>query len=124
MVYFDYGQNRYVCSKPTLVPDIRGHLANWRQFRKATSTWPVLSILIFLMRFVIMIAGVIISLWYGVARHGWTKDQYFLISFAVLIPILFLWFLLERVAWNHELRNKGIASNSEVWGVDQFPEKL
>jgi hypothetical protein len=123
MVYFDYGQNRYVCSAPSVIPDIRAHVANWRQFRRATSTWPILSIGTFHMRFFLMIASVVGALWYGVARHGWTKNQYFLTSFAVLIPILFLWFIVERVAWNHELRRKGIASDSDVWGVDQFPQK-
>jgi hypothetical protein len=73
------------------------------------------------MRFVIIIAGVIASLWYGVARHGWTGNQYYVISFVVLIPICIAWFLLERVAWNYDLRRKGISSNSDVWGVDQFP---
>ena len=82
------------------------------------------AILTFLMRFVIIIASVITSLWYGVVRHGWTKNEYFLISLAVLIPIILLWFLVERAAWNHDLRSKDITSNSEIWGVDQFPKKL
>jgi hypothetical protein len=123
MVYFDYSQNRYVCSTPTVIPDIRAHLANWRHFRRATRTWPVLSIVTFLMRFLILIAGLVAALWYGVARNGWTRDQYYLISGGVLIPILFFWFILERMAWNHDLRRKGIASDSDVWGVDQFPRK-
>jgi hypothetical protein len=123
MVYFNYSQNRYVCSTPTVIPDIRAHVANWRQFRRATRSWPVVSTSTFLMRFVIIIGGVVGALWYGVARHGWTGTNYYLTSFAVLIPILFLWFILERIAWNHDLRRKGIASDSDVWGVDQFPRK-
>jgi hypothetical protein len=123
MVYFDYRQNRYVASTPTLIPDIRAHVANWRQFRRATGIWPVLSVATFLTRFLIMIAGVVAALWYGVARHGWTRGQYYLTSFAVLIPTLFFWFILERIAWNHDLRSKGVASDSDIWGVDQFPEK-
>ena len=123
MVYFDFSQNRYVSSQPTLIPDIRAHLANWRQFRRATRGWPILSMITFLLRFVIMISGVVATLWYGVARHDWTKDEdeYFLIPLAVLIPILILWYLVERIAWNRDLRRKGIAKNSEIWGVNQFP---
>jgi hypothetical protein len=121
MVHFDYSQNRYVASNPTLIPDVRAHLANWRRFQKATKTWPVLSIATFLLRFVIIVAAVIALLWYG-DRQAWTKNEYLLTSFG-LLPIALLWFLLERVAWNHDLRRKGIASNSEVWGIDQFPRK-
>ena len=67
--------------------------------------------------------GVVAALWYGVALHGWSKDQYFLIGLGAVIPIMFLWYLVERAAWNHDLRRKGIASSSDVWGVDQFPPK-
>jgi len=109
-----------VCSTPTLIPDIRAHLANWRRFQRATKPLPVLSILTFLTRFLIMIAGVVTALWYGVARHGWTEGHYYLISLAVMLPIVFLWFLVERIAWNHDLRRKGIASNSDIWGLISF----
>lgn len=121
MVYYDYGQGRYVCSTPTIIPDIRAHIANWRRFQRATKAWPVLSIVAFLTRFAIVFAGIIVALWYGVARHGWTQGEYYLISCVVLLPILFLWFLVERVAWNLDLRKKGIASDSDIWGVNQFP---
>jgi hypothetical protein len=122
MIYWSYSQNRYVCSTPTIIPDIRAHVANWRQFRRATSTWPFLSIATFLMRFLIIISGTIAALWYA-DHHDWTKNGTFLALFAVVLPVAFLWFILERAAWNHDLRQKGIASNSDVWGVDQFPQK-
>jgi uncharacterized membrane protein len=67
--------------------------------------------------------GIIASLWYGVARENWTKDEYLLISLAVIIPVLFTWFLLERLAWNYDLHRKGISSNSDVWSINQFPRK-
>ena len=123
MVYFDYGQNRYVCSTPTVIPDIRAHIANWKHYHRATRVWPVLSIVTFLMRLVLLLAGVAFCLWYGVARHGWTGNEYYLISLGTGLPILLLWYLLERAAWNHDLRNARLASNSDVWGVTQFPQQ-
>src|ERR1700730_11793793 len=113
MVYWD-GQ-RYLPSAPTFIPDIRAHLANWQRFRALTRTWPLLSIVTYLLRFVILIAGVIVALWYGVKGHGWSKSQYYLTAFAVLIPTLFLWFILERKAWNRDLQRGGLASPNDVW---------
>ena len=121
MVYWN-GQ-RYVPSAPTFIPDVRAHLANWQRFRTLTSTWPLLSIVAYLLRFIIMIAGVVVALWYGVRGHGWGKGQYYLTSLAVVIPVLFLWFILERKAWNRDLQRGGLASANDVWSVTQFPEK-
>jgi hypothetical protein len=101
MVYWD--GKRYVSSKPVLIPDIRNHVTNWPRFRRLTGAWPILSIATYLLRFVIIMAGMFAALWYGVARHGWTKEQYFLLSFLALIPILFCWFLVERMAWDVSL---------------------
>ena len=131
MVFWD-GQ-RYVAAKPTLIPDIPVHLANWRRFRKLTGEWPILSILMYVLRFaekskypkhgaIIMIAGVVIALWHGVAGHGWSKGQYYLSAFAVVMPLLIVWFILERRAWNRDLQQYGLASSNDVWGVTQFPE--
>jgi hypothetical protein len=60
MVYWD-GQ-RYVSSKPVLIPDIRKHVTNWRRFRRLTGAWPILSIATYLLRFVIITAGVVAAL--------------------------------------------------------------
>jgi hypothetical protein len=123
MVYFDYGQNRYVCSTPTVIPDIRAHFANWQHFRWLTGTWPILSIFTFLMRFFLITGVATFCVWYGLARHGWTGNQYYLIAIGIGIPLMVLWFIAERWAWNHDLRSKGLTSNSDVWGIDQFPPK-
>lgn len=121
MVYFDYGQNRYVCSRPTLIPDIRAHVANWNHYRRATGVWPVLSILTFLTRFALLIVGVAVAIFCGVMRRGWTSNEYYLISIGATLPIILLWYLVERAAWNHDLRTRGLASNGDIWGLNQFP---
>lgn len=55
----------------------------------------------------IILSVFIAAIWYGVALHDWTKGEYFLVSLGVLFPILVVWFLVERLAWNHDLRRKG-----------------
>lgn len=113
MVYFDYSQNRHVCSKPRFIPRLRAYRANWRVFHKATGTWPLLSIAAFIYRYVIAIIALITFLKYTTARHG-LKGVFFH-RFVVLILIAFAWFLVERVAWSHDLRQKKIAPNSDIW---------
>lgn len=115
MVYFDYSQNRYVCSKPSLIPRLRAYRANWRLFHKATGTWPVLSIGVFTFRCGIVIIALITFLKYATARHG-LKSLFFR-RFVILILIASAWFLVERVAWNYDLRRKGIAPNSDIWSA-------
>jgi len=120
MVNWD-GQ-RFVSRTPTLIPDIRVHVANWAQFKKAANTWPILSIVTYVTRFIIMVGGVIAGVVYSI-RHDLTKGQGFLVCLAGLLPVVFGWFILERIAWNHDLRQKGISSDREVWSVTQFPQE-
>jgi hypothetical protein len=120
MVYWD-GQ-RYVSRTPTLVPDIRAHIRNWVQFKKTANAWPILSITTYVMRYTILVSGVIFVLWYTV-RRDLTKGQGFLILLAVVLPVLFMWFMVERAAWNRDLRRKGISRDPEIWGVTQFPQE-
>ena len=123
MVYFDYSQGRFVPSTPSVIPDIRAHVANWNHFRRATQRWPTLSIVTFLLRFVLAVAGAGFAVWYGLVLHDWSRDQYYLYSLGALIPVLFCWYLIERAAWNRDLRVAGLSSASDVWGLQQFPSK-
>jgi hypothetical protein len=108
-------------SARTLFSDFRVHAENWRRFRKATGTWPVISIVAYVGRFFLIVAGVILAIWYG-ALHDLTKGRSFLLFLAVLVPVILVWFVVENVAWNYELRHKGISSSSDIWKVSQFPE--
>ena len=120
MVYFDYSQNRYVCSKPSFVPRLEAYRANWRLFHKATGMWPQLSIATFVFRYVIVIIALITFVKYATVRHG--LKSLFLDRFVVLILVASAWFLVERVAWSYDLRSKNIPRNSDIWS-DHLPSK-
>jgi len=106
----------------TLVADIRTHVTNWRRFKKATRTWPVISITAYVLRFFLIITGVILAIWYE-ARHDLTKGQSSLVYLAVLLPVILTWFIAEQIAWNRDLRQKGIGSDRDIWKVSQFPQE-
>ena len=101
--------------------DVGSHAAIWRQFRSVTGSWPKLSILAYIMRFIAILVCVIVAIWYG-ERHSLTKGQGGLICLAIALPVLGAWFLVEIQIWNYELRQKGISSRKDIWKTDQFPE--
>ena len=119
MVYFDYSQNRHVCSTPSFIPRLQAYRANWLLFRKATGTWPLLSIVAFIYRYLITIIALITFVKYTTARHG--LKSLFLHRFVVLIFIASVWFLVERLAWSHDLRTNKIAPNSDIWSDHPGP---
>jgi membrane protein YdbS with pleckstrin-like domain len=105
----------------TLVADIRAHVANWRKFEKAARTWPVISITTYVGRFFLIVSSAIVAIWYE-ESHNLTKGQGFLIFLLVIVPVVFVWFIVEHIAWNYDLRQKGISSSRDIWKVSQFPQ--
>jgi hypothetical protein len=105
----------------TLVADIRNHAANYRRFRRVTKAWPVISIATYIGRFFLIIGGIILGIGYEV-RHDFTKGQSSLFCLVVIVPAVLVWFIVETAAWNHDLRQKGIGSRSDIWKVSQFPQ--
>ena len=83
----------------------------------------MLSMAMFLLRFVLIAAGAVGGVWYGLAGHHWTGTRYYVTLFAVGLPVLFIWSILERKVWNYDLRRNGLASEGDIWGVTQFPEE-
>jgi len=105
----------------TPIPDVRSHVANWSHFKHRTGVWPVLSITTYIMRYIIMIVGVLFAIRFAI-QHNLTKDQG-LIPLAAVTPIIYIWFFVERAAWNRDLRQKGVSLKDETWDTKQFPQK-
>jgi hypothetical protein len=116
----DYRDPTY--SARTLFSDIRVHVDNWRRFHKAARTWPVISIATYVLRFLLIVGCVVLGIWYQV-RHDLTKGQSLLIYLAVLLPVIFIWFIVEQLAWNRDLLQKGLSSDRDTWKVSQFPQE-
>jgi hypothetical protein len=106
----------------TPIPDARSHVANWTLFRHRARVWPTLSIATYIIRFAILIGGVIYAVRYKM-QNGLAKNQGLFVFLVLLVPLVFIWLFVERAVWNHELRERGISSDGETWGTDQFPPK-
>jgi hypothetical protein len=103
------------------IPGVRSHIEVWRRFKNATGTWPIISITTYALRFILLVAGMAVIIWYGDVIHGWTRHQVGLALAALLAPVIYVWFIVERTAWNHDLRKAGLSSEQNVWSTDQFP---
>jgi len=116
----DYRDPSY--SVRTLTADVRTHLANWRLYKKAAKIWPIISITTYVARFFLIIFGILVVIWCEVHK-GLTKGEGFLALLVLVLPAIFAWMIVEQFAWNHDLRQKGISSDHDVWKVSQFPQE-
>ena len=67
-----------------------------------------------------MMAAIIFLFWYN-QKHSdelMKTMAYFLIA---TLPVAILWTVAETVAWNYDLRRKGLISKGTVYGVRQLP---
>jgi hypothetical protein len=80
--------------------------------------WPELSIATFVFRYVIVFIALVTFLKSATARHG--LKILFFYRFVVLILVASAWFLVERVAWDYDLRSNNLAPNSDIWS-DELP---
>lgn len=95
-----------MCGEPTIIPDIRAHVGNWEHFQKVCGSWPTLSIVTFLFRFVLVTCVVGWAVWYGLATHGWTDNKYHLASLSVAILLVFFGFLWSALRGTTILEEK------------------
>ncbi len=113
----------YRASSPTIGPSVRTHVALWRRFWKVSGRWPTLSIIAFVVRFIIAIAAIVVSILYD-DRHNLRRGAGFLVFLALLCPsVAIWWFFVELRLWNYYLRREGISSKRDLWDTDQFPSK-
>ena len=83
----------------------------------------MLSIVSFVMRFVILIVGAILCTAYA-DKNNLTREHGSLVSIAVLLAIFIFWYVVvELNVWNYDLRRAALASGRDTWNIDQFPPK-
>jgi hypothetical protein len=104
-----------------IIQDIRTHAENWRRFKDAADSWPLLSIVAYAVPYVAFISSLGAMVFYGRRLHGPGRSLGWWPL--ILIGFVLIWRrFVERAAWNCELRQRGISSTHEVWDVTQFPQ--
>jgi hypothetical protein len=102
------------------VIDVRTRKAAFREFKCLTGQWPVLSAALYVGRFVLMFVLISILFWYG-RLHAENVNRVTMYALIGFLPVIFIWNILETLAWNHELRRKNLISRGMYLGLTQLP---
>jgi hypothetical protein len=65
-------------------------LREWREYRRRTGVWPVLSMVGHVVHFAVWLAVLAFVVWYGV-EHSWSKTRFLLVLLPVSLIDVFLW---------------------------------
>jgi hypothetical protein len=116
---YEFPGNRLSAIKGSIA-DIRTHIGNWRAFKRRTGAQPKASMALYVLRFVLILAGVAAVFWYAI-RDEWTWSRGLAICLPITLGFLIVWTTVERRVWNQDLRSRGLSSEQEVWRVTEFP---
>jgi hypothetical protein len=105
-------------SPRTLTAPFRSHVTLWRRYKNRIGSWPILSMATYALRYILLLLAVGAIILYGNLIHGWTRHQIGFAFAVILGPVLYAWFIIERIAWNQDLRKAGILSEMDLWNPD------
>jgi drug/metabolite transporter (DMT)-like permease len=66
----------------------------WKEFRRQTGHWPLLSIAASLFQIIVFVVGGGFLIWYS-GEHHWTKNRFALILVAVVVHFVLMWGWLQ-----------------------------
>lgn len=96
--------------------------AVFSEYKRRTGAWPMLSMAAYYGRYLLMFGGLSWLFWFG-RSHPEEMRRVTLYFFGAFLIIIFLWNLIESLAWNYDLRRNRLASVGTFYGARQFPRK-
>jgi len=100
--------------------NVRKRGAAFRTYKCLTGVWPVLTAGLYAGRFVLMLALLSGLFWYE-RQHSATGNHVTFYALIGLLPAIFLWNVLEILAWNYDLRRKHLIPRGTYLGLTQIP---
>src|SRR5882762_7881466 len=92
-----------IYSITTSLRDSAATIRKWKEFRRETGTWPVLSIVASSLRIIGFVVGGAFLIWFS-EKHRWSKNHFALILLAVVLPYVFAWAWLQDKIYLGEIR--------------------
>lgn len=103
-----------------IILNVRKRSAAFRNYKCLTGVWPALTAALYAARYLLWAGLVAFLLWYGRQHHANVNRVtfYALVGF---LPVIFVWNVLETLAWNYDLRRKGLIPRGTYLGLTQIP---
>jgi hypothetical protein len=103
-----------------IILNVRKRRVAFHHYKCIAGMWPLLTAGLYVGRFLLMLGLVAFLVWYGY-RHGASANRVSLYALIGFIPLIFVWNILETLAWNFELRRKGLIGQGIYLGLTQIP---
>lgn len=100
--------------------NVRKRSAAFRTYKCLTGVWPVLTAALYAGRFVLMFALVSVLFWYG-RQHYADVNRVTFYSLVAFLPVIFIWNVLETLAWNYDLKRKDLIPRGTYLGLTEIP---
>lgn len=102
------------------IEELSSRNAVFREYKRRTGNWPVLSMAAYFGRFVLMLAAISFLFWYG-RLHPANVNRITIYFFAAFLAGIFIWNVLESLAWNYDLRRKKLTEPGSFLSPRQMP---
>lgn len=103
-----------------MILNVRKRSAAFRTYKCLTGVWPALTTALYAGRYA-LVAGLIAALlWYG-RMHAAKANRVTFYALLAFLPVIFVWNVLETLAWNYDLRRKGLIPRGTYLGLTQIP---
>jgi hypothetical protein len=100
--------------------NVRKRSAAFKTYKCLTGVWPVLTAALYAGRFLLMFILISALFWYG-RQHSSNVNRVTLYALVGFLPVIFVWNILETLAWNYDLRRKGLIPRGTYLGLTQIP---
>lgn len=121
---YNFGMSQVNANAPAwsgkIILNVRKRRVAFHHYKCITGMWPLLTAVLYAGRFLLMFGLIVFLLWYG-RQHSASANRVTLYSLIGFVPLIFVWNVLETLAWNFELRRKGMIGQGIYLGLTQIP---
>lgn len=103
-----------------IILNVRKRRVAFHHYKCITGIWPLLTVACYVGRFLLLLGLIAFLVWYG-GQHSASPNRVTLYALIGFVPVIFVWNVLETLAWNFELRRKGLIGQGIYLGLTQIP---
>lgn len=102
-----------------VILNVRKRSAAFRTYKCLTGVWPALTAALYAGRY-LLVVSIISALLYD-RQHSPGINRVTFYALAGFLPMIFIWNIFETLAWNYDLRRKGLIPRGTYLSLTQIP---